>query len=208
MKTKTFLFYCLTVLMGGCVPLVSLQPLFTGEDLTFDEKLLGTWADEITWEFTRLEAGDTSDMLPGELKEQKDKVYRLNITDDQGNRGSFVACLVKIGDKRFLDIFPDKFPEGEQEVEQMKLLYNAFFFLRVHTFVKVDSVGDELKLHMTDDDKFEALIEAEPKAVKYEKVEDRPVLTASTQELRAFVAKYADDERLFPTELVLPRKEK
>jgi len=208
MKTKTFLFYCLAVLMGGCIPVVSLQPLFTGEGLAFDEKLLGAWADEVTWEFARLEAGDASEMLPEELKDQHDKVYRLNITDEDGRKGSFVACLIQIGEKRFLDIFPDKFPEGGQDPEQMKLLYNVFLFLRVHTFAKVDSVGDELKLRLTDDDEFEKLVEAEPTAVKYAMVEDRPVLTASTQELRAFIAKYADDERLFATELVLPRKEK
>lgn len=208
MKTRTVLFYGLAVLMGGCVPLVSLQPLFTGADLAFDEKLLGTWADEVTWEFARLEAGDATEMLPDELQDQQANVYRLNITDEDGRKGSFVACLVEIGDKRFLDVFPDKFPDGGQDAEQMKLLYNAFFFLRVHTFVKVDSVNDKLTLRLTDDDKFEKLIEAEPKAIAHEMVEERPVLTASTSELRAFIVKYADDARLFPTELVLPRKEK
>jgi hypothetical protein len=51
-------------------------------------------------------------------------------------------------------------------------------------------------------------VAAEPNAVRHEMVEDRPVLTASTSELRAFVTKYAGDERLFPSEVTLTRKEK
>ena len=43
MRTKKILFYCLAALMGGCVPIMSLRPLFTSEDLVFDEKLLGTY---------------------------------------------------------------------------------------------------------------------------------------------------------------------
>jgi hypothetical protein len=80
--------------------------------------------------------------------------------------------------------------------------------VRVHTFVRVDSVGQQLKLRVTDDDDFGKLLESEPKAVNHEMVEDRPVLTASTRELQAFVAKYADDERLFSEEVTLTKKDK
>jgi hypothetical protein len=44
--------------------------------------------------------------------------------------------------------------------------------------------------------------------VKYDVIDDRPVLTASPEELQAFVVKYADDERLFPSEVTLTRKSK
>jgi hypothetical protein len=65
-----------------------------------------------------------------------------------------------------------------------------------------------LKIRLTDDEEFKKLIEAEPKAVKHDVIDDHPVLTASTAELQAFVAKYADDERLFPSDLTLTRKTK
>ena len=207
MNTKTVLFYGLTILLGGCIPVVSLHPLFTQDSLVFEDKLLGTWTGEVTWEFARLDVDENAEMLPDELRDRAGKVYRLDITDDEGRQGSFVACLVKVGDKRFLDVFPDRFPSGEADPEKMKLLYNAFFFLRVHTFVRIDSVGEQLVLRLTDDEQFGKLIEAEPKAVEHEMIEDRPVLTAPTEQLRAFVAKYADDERLFPNEVTLTRKE-
>jgi hypothetical protein len=203
---------CLVALVAGCVPIVSLHPLFTKESITFEEKLLGTWVEDsnkpqVTWEFIRLEKS-AAERLPAELREESQKCYRVNVADDKGNKGSFAGCLVKLQDRLFLDILPDRFPSGEQDPERMKLVYNAFFFLRVHTFARVGPVGDQLKIRLTDDEEFKKLIEAEPKAVKYDMIDERPVLTASTAELQAFVAKYADDERLFANDLTLTRKSK
>ena len=212
MKMKKLVSYGLAVLMAGCVPIVSLHPLFTKDTIVFEEKLLGTWVEDsnkpqVTWEFARLEE-DIAERLPPALRDQIQKCYRVTITDDKGRRGSFAACLVKLQDRLFLDILPDKFPAGEQDPEKMKLAYNAFFFLPVHTFVRVGSLDGQLKVRLTDDEGFKKLLEAEPKAVRYDTIDDRPVLTASTAELQAFLAKYADDERLFPSDLTLTRKSK
>jgi hypothetical protein len=213
MKVRTVVPYCLAVLLAGCVPIVSLHPLFTTETITFEEKLLGTWVEEadkpqVTWEFARLEDG-AAERLPEDLKDQAAKCYRVNVADDKGGKGSLVACLVKLQDKLFLDVLPDKFPSGEQNAETMKFTYNAFFFLRVHTFVRVDVLGDQLKLRLTDDEQFKKLLEAEPKAVGYTEADDHVILTASTTELQTFVTKYAGNEKLFPNEVTLsPRKDK
>jgi hypothetical protein len=212
MRAKKLMPYCLAALLAGCVPIVSLHPLFTKETITFEEKLLGTWGEDgnqpqVTWEFARLEPS-AARLLPAEMRDALDKCYRLNIADNEGRKGSFAACLVKLQDKLFLDVMPDRFPSGEQDPEQMRLVYNAFFFTPVHSFVKVSSIGDPLRIRLTDDDGFKKLLQADPKAVKYDMIDDRPILTASTEELQAFVAKYADDERLFPSEVTLTRKSK
>jgi hypothetical protein len=215
MKIKKTLFYSLAVLLAGCGPIFSLHPLFTRENIVFDEKLLGTWAEEPNkpenvWEFARLDEGSAG-TLAQEFKEDLAKFYRLNVTSKEDNgirKASVVACLVKLEDRLFLDVFPDKFPSGEQDIEKLPLLYNAFFFVPVHTFVKVDLAGNQLKLRLTDDEKIAKLFEAEPAAVKYETVDDRPILTASTKELQAFVLKHAGDDRLFANEVTLTRKSK
>ena len=72
MSTKKLLFYLLAVLLGGCVPIVSLHPLFEKKDVVFDEKLLGTWvqdpnAPETIWDFKRADA--------------KEDAYRLIFSD-------------------------------------------------------------------------------------------------------------------------------
>ena len=121
MRIKKVLFYCLAVLMGGCVPVLSLQPLFTRQTLVFEEQLLGTWTDDgnepdISWQFARLESS-AAEALPDELEGLSAKVYRLNLRDEENRKGTFLAALVKLEGKLFLDVFPDKFPSGEDDVE-------------------------------------------------------------------------------------------
>jgi hypothetical protein len=212
MKTKKVMLYCVAGLVAGCVPIVSLNPLFTKEDITFDEKLLGTWVDKegdsgTSWEFARFEES-AKEGLPKDLQSEFKRLYRLNLTDKDGHKGVLTACLVKLGDRRFLDVFPDQFPSGESDIEKTKLMYNAFLFVPSHSFIRVDAAGDQLKIRFTDDDEFKKLAEAEPKAVAYVATEERPILTASTKELQAFVTKYANDERLFTHEVTLTQKSK
>jgi hypothetical protein len=212
MKAKRVMFYCLAGLVAGCVPILSLNPLFTKEDIVFDEKLLGTWTEEggesgTSWDFARFEES-AAEGLPKDLQSEFKRLYRLNLADKDGHKGVLAACLVKLGERRFLDIFPDQFPSGESDPEKTKLMYNAFLFFPSHTFIRVDAIGDQLKIRFTDDDEFKKLVEAEPKAVTYAATQERPILTASTKELQAFVTKYADDDRLFPHEMTLARKTK
>lgn len=197
MKIKKFLFYLLAALLGGCVPVMSLHPLYTEEDVVFEKKLLGTWVDDpdspkTTWEFSRAGA--------------KEKVYKLVYSDDEGKKGSFVVHLVKLENRLFLDVLPSQFPSEQQDWEKMKWAYNFFFFVSAHTFIKIDSIEPKLKMRRTINDEMKELFKEEPNAVKHELVEDEIILTASTKELQAFVLKYAYDIRVFPAKIVLTRK--
>ena len=194
MKTKKFLFYLLAVLLGGCVPVMSLHPLYTEKDVVFDKKLLGTWVQNDsnnTWEFK----------YPDESK----KAYGLVFCDEEDKKGSFVAHLVKLRNRLFLDVYPSKFP-GEQGSNEPEWEYNMLFFLPVHTFIKIESIEPQLKMRLTDDDEMEKLLKEDPNAVKYELADDKLILTASTKELQAFVLKYADDSRVFSDAIVYSRK--
>ena len=197
MKIKKFLFYLLAALLGGCVPVMSLHPLYTEGDVVFKENLVGTWVDDpdspkTTWEFSRAGA--------------KEKAYKLVYSDDEGKKGSFVVHLVKLGNRLFLDVLPSQFPSEQQDWEKMKWAYNFFFFVPAHTFIKIDSIEPKLKMRRTVNDEMKELFKEEPNAVKHELVEDEIILTASTKELQAFVLKYAYDIRVFPAKIVLTRK--
>lgn len=197
MNTRKLLFYLLAVLLGGCLPVMSLHPLFTKEHLVFEEKLLGTWIDDpnspkVTWEFKRI----------GE----PEKAYKLIFCDDKGKKGSFVAHLVKLEDKLFLNAYPAELPRGPEDPNKMDWLYNSLFLIPAHTFMKVESVEPQLKIRLTLDTEMAELLKEDPAAVKHTSVEDRLVLTASTKELQTFVLKYADDDRVFIGEIVLNRK--
>jgi hypothetical protein len=210
MKGKRVLFYALAVLIGGCVPVISLQPLYTRDTLIFDERLIGTWLENPSdttgaWQFTRVGQAD-ADKLPDVLREDADKVYHLSLTDPEGRKGSFFACLVKLESNLFLDVFPDALPSGQDDPQKVELFYNAFFFVRAHTFVKIEISGNRMSLWMTDDEKLSNLLASQPSPVAFQSVDDRPVLTASTKDLQAFVAKHADDDGVFAEELIFERK--
>jgi len=84
------MFYCLTALLAGCVPIVSLNPLFTKEDIVFDEKLLGTWLDDANdpgaiWEFARFEENPAKNLL---LPEELRVISMRPIGCSSGNPGS------------------------------------------------------------------------------------------------------------------------
>jgi hypothetical protein len=198
MKIKKLLFYLLAALLGGCIPVMSLHPLYTEEDVVFEAKLLGTWMDDpdnpkTTWEFSR--AGT------------KEKAYKLVYSDEESKKGSFVVHLVKLENRLFLDVFPDQFPSEQQEWENMKWAYNYFFFEPAHTFIKIDYIEPHLKMRQTVSDDMKELLKENPNVIKHELVEDKIVLTASTKELQAFVLKYAYDIRVFPAKIDLTRKE-
>lgn len=192
MNTKKLFFYLLAVVLGGCVPVVSLHPLFGEKDVVFNEKLIGTWVDEpnkgdTVWEFKRDDANENA--------------YRLIFSDKEGKKGLFVAHLVKLKDKLFLDACPA--PWEQQDPNKIEWAYNTLFLIPAHTFIKINSIEPQLKMQITDDEKMREFLKADPNAVKHTLLDDKPVLTASTKELQTFVLKYADDVRVFPGEIVL-----
>jgi hypothetical protein len=202
MKTRKILFYILALMLGGCVPVMSLHPLYTEKDLILEKKLLGTWVDtnesdpNSFWKFG----------LPDEQEKDSEKAYELIFADDESKKGLFIAHLIKLNKNYFLDVFPKHLPYGQEDIEKAAYPYNTFFFIPFHTFIKVESFEPMLVMKLTDDDDLERLLKDDPNAVKYEILEDSLILTASTKELQEFVLKYADDEKLFSNEIILKRK--
>ena len=198
MNTKKFLFYLLAALLGGCVPVLSLHPLYTDKDIVYEEKLLGTWIDDkdpndkTIWQFSKAD--------------KPEKAYKLIFSDNKDKKGAFIAHLVKLQDKLFFDVYPSE-PQGEQQdPNTIKWPYNFFLAIPCHTFLKIDSVEPNLTMRMTDDEKMKELFREEPNATEHTTIEDKPLLTAPTEKLQAFALKYAEDDRVFTGEIVLNRK--
>ena len=197
MKTKKLLFNMLAVILGGCVPVISLHPLYTEKDVVVDKKLYGTWVHDAnspktTWEFKS-------------IVEPKN-AYKLIYTDEDGQKGSFVAHMVKLQNSLFLDIFPSELPWEPEDPNKMDWPYNTLFLIPAHTFVKIDSIESQLKLRLTLESDMKDLLKENPNAVKHTSVGDRLVITGSTKELQEFVLKYVDDENLFTDQVTLSRK--
>ncbi|MFC1551691.1 hypothetical protein ACFL6P_03900 [Candidatus Latescibacterota bacterium] len=178
---KTILFYPILLLItamlfSGCL-VTSIHPLGTEEDIVFDEKLEGMWSDvdyKESWIF-----------LNGEKN-----TYKLSIATDDG-RGEFIAKLVKLRDKLFLDIYPERLDTGN--------IVSDVLMLPTHTFLSYSLDGDELSLGFTDPEWFSKRIDRnEDIGIEYEITEDDVLtLTASTEELQSFYLKHADDDEFF-----------
>jgi hypothetical protein len=197
MNTKKLLFYMLAVLLGGCIPVISLHPLYTEKDVVVDKKLCGTWIND---------SGDSKTTWEFECIDEPKNAYKLIFTDEDGKKGSFVAHMIKLENRLFLDIFPSELPWEPEDPNKMDWPYNSLFLIPAHTFVKIDSIEPRLKLRLTSESKMEELLKENPSAVEHTFVGDRIVLTASTKKLQAFVLKYADDKRVFTDEVTLSRK--
>ncbi len=198
MKTKKILFYVFAVILGGCIPIMSIDPFYTKSDLTYDEKILGTWVNDSNnekgsiWIFERAKDSNT--------------VYELTFISGDGKKGLFTANLMKLNGKLFFDVYPRGNPWGTEDPNKIEFPFNTLLAMPMHTILKVDSVQPLLELVMTEDDKIKGLFKEHPDAIAYKEIEDKFVLTASTKELQKFIVKYADDENLFPDKITLKRK--
>ena len=177
MKMKEVVICLLVVLLSGCEPTVKfLRPLYTDDDIIFDEALTGKWAKDgpERWKFERLE----------------DDKYKLTIVEAFSNtKGQFIAHLVGLDDTRFLDVFP----------ESSQLEGSGFYkqhLLGTHTFMKVQQIEPKLQLRMMGE-KICRMLENDPNLLKFERLEDCFLITSSTQQLQEFAVKYADANDVF-----------
>lgn len=175
MNSKTILItVSIALLFAGCVQ--SLHPLFTDKDLVFEPALIGTWAEEGTstlWIF--LKSGEKS--------------YELIYTE-KGTPAKFAAHLVRLGKFLFLDTFPES-PDLKNDLQSAHLL-------NTHTFWKVWLDADTLRMTMLEHDWLKTMIEQKKLKIKHERLGERIVLTAPTNELQKFVTKYAESTKAFP----------
>ncbi len=185
---KLLLALGVAMLLGGCILVPSIHPLYTEKDLVFDTALVGTWSGsdsecEQTWDFKKAEEG---------------KAYDLTITSE-GEAVYFKAHLVKLGATTLLDTYP-------KATGSTKDLYYLCHIVPAHIFSKVERDGDELHIAMLSCDWLDARLKEKKVTIAHECVEDGVILTAPTKELQKFAQKYADDARAFGTITKLHRK--
>ncbi len=160
-------FYLLAVILGGCVQ-PSLHPLFTENEVFYDPNLSGLWKasdSNETWHFSRFEETNG---------------YKLVITQEDGKKGAFAAGLGKLENTLFLDVYPIE--SGEPGIDFYKE-----HLLGTHSFIMVLQMDPTLKIAIVDSEKVGKIIKADPNVVRYEKVDDKIILTAETGEIQRFV---------------------
>lgn len=188
-RIKLALVALLCCAISSCTP--TLHPLFTHADRTYDPELAGIW----------LNHEQDNKFTLAWFAEGKIYSLRTELKDQPATPGDFNAILGKIGKHRFLNLVPKR-PTSLDA----KSFYGGHF-IQTFTFWKVDLKGDKLTLTPLNYQWVEAMIKAKKLGIKYEQQDGGFItLTASTEELKAFVLKYADDSSAFSGGLQFERK--
>jgi hypothetical protein len=168
-KLKTIAFYTLALILGGCVQ--SIYPLFGENEFIFDPNMVGLWKTKDsneTWQFSR---------------EAQNNNYDLVITQPDGKKGDFLACLGELQNNLFLDIYPKESKSQESDFYKQHLISS-------HSFIKIEQIEPTLKIAMMNYDNVKKILEADPNILKHEFANDRLILTAKTEDLQQFVVEY------------------
>ena len=162
----------------------SLHPLYTTDDLVFNNDLVGTWIDDDknTWIFSAVDHNR----------------YDL-IVSEAGHPAQFKTHLVKLGDHLFLDTYP-----GEPGVD------NDFYRMHLvgaRLFAKMEIFPDSCRYTLMDHEWLKNSLSESIENLAYEMVDDAIILTANTTELQTFFRRYADDSEAFKDRTLLLRLE-
>lgn len=167
----------LALLAAACVPPVSLDPLFTEEDLIFDAALLGDWQVEINAE----------DGLCT-FEQEADKSYELDCTVE-GSQATFDAHLLRLGEHTFLDTAVDDLHSE-----------NTFALAHLvpgHILSRVALDGDTLRLTQMSVEWLGKQLDDGAIKIAHRRLEDGILLTASTAELQSFFREHAGNTEAF-----------
>ena len=186
--TQILVTFGIAVLMTGCVPTLSLHPLFTDKDSAFDPALLGAWA----------ETESSEDTFIFQRSQDKANGYELTISEN-GVPARFEARLVRLGDHAFLDVAP-QVPDLKNETYLLHLLPFS------HTFSRIRVEGDVLRVATLKSDWVKEMIDRKKVKIGHQSLEDVILLTAPTETLRKFAMQYAENDQAFSITTELHRR--
>ena len=189
MNKRYLVLLALLACLTGCVPVDSLNPLYTDKDTVFDESLLGTWVGR--------DNGAEGELGISTLVENGKQGYLLTLVDRDKEDGhcrsvmTYSAHLVNLDGRRFLDVTPEvwdartdayslriKSGKSGAAIEPRLLKLGAGIYLefedgtqsagdgkvkaqmrRAHQFLKVVKDDKKLQLDWADDDAFKKAVE-------------------------------------------------
>ena len=171
MRAFLFLFaMAVMLLLAGCGDLLSVYPLATPETAVFDAGLTGEWAcaDKDCSDVALIRAGST---------QKKD--YDVVWIPDKGETLRLKGQLAKVSTRLVFDLVA---------VKETDLAIPAHFFLLV------EKTADGVKFHWLDSDWLRSQVTAR-NGLAHVMEDDKPVITAGSAEINAFLAKFGLDAR-------------
>ena len=231
---KAFFLICIALLLVGCVPVDSLNPIYTEKDVIFDPALVGTWVGENPDEGNLRIARAGQNAYQFVMTERKD--------DSWMKTSVYQARLVSLGGEKFLDVQPmglDLSDQADLNIISSKKgvrfepplvdigagLFVEFFPGRVskgkgqhvqmrlrqsHWIFKADLDHGFLRLAYLDNEWINNEVKRGTLLARNQRAKtdfaDKWVLTGSTAELQQFVVEQADREGAFSGGIALKRQ--
>ena len=216
MTRKTHWSLILTVMLLFTVPgclVWSTAPLYFdgGPETSLDERLLGTW----TVDRARDGQGDGLARLVGTWKieqaNQSQAHYRLTAVDDQQQKATFLASIVELGERRFLDlqsVTDQERADANPWLQFTRIPVHNVLRLKVNGKQEVEVAAPQLK-------EMKQLLRDRPELIDHTLVKmptdddpsTLPVLTGDTPTLRTFVRDHLSDDPYFRDFVALKRAE-
>jgi hypothetical protein len=186
----------LSLLVAGCIP--SLNSLHTKETSVFRPELVGQW-----------EASDGDARLRFSSSQSHDDAYKLVHRGEVGDESAFLAHLTEIDGRLYIDVYPlSPNQPANEELQDINGWYRLHL-VPAHTFFRVEQIKPSLKLAALNGQWVSDYLREHPDSLAHDRRDAErgegfrfPVLTATTAELRDFIAEHADEPNAFvkPTE--------
>jgi len=216
----------LVLLTTGCAPVDWLNPCFNDENLVLDPALVGTWngqdgnsvlrfrvAGDKAYELvdTEIQADNTEpeqskyeahlvrlgpylflDLLP-QAPQIRPGAYTLPLASSADGTPS-QPHFVKVGDGLFANLVqgPEVSEAGQEPGSYEVRLSQAHWVFRVW----VD--GNKLRFTDLSEDWFKEAVDRGSVQIGFDRIDDTLVITASTEEIQAFLLEFGGDELAFP----------
>lgn len=193
MKKIVFVSTLAAFFFSGCL-ITSFNPFYKPTDLVSDNLLLGEWMNKNSLlTFSQLEEGYLLNYKDCEDPKNAPQNYSSCTMAD------FTARLMKLGDSYYLDFYPRTYMNSDN-------LFLNFHVKPVHSLAKISISKDQLEFRMLNYSWLMNYLEANHDKLSHITTEELVTLTASTDEIQAYILKHQNEPGFFDEPIVVKRK--
>lgn len=205
---------CCAIIISLPSCLTSFQPLVTADKIVEETRVKGHWNSkegdvevvpltesklyaDISKSFTKGSGTEDTAQTPPETGDMERKAYVISYKRDNIEY-NMAARLMRINGSLYMDLVP--FTAGEFKAEKESGLAFNMNYAATCTIAKVEITdNNHMVLHFANGEFIKKQLLAGNMRLKheYDPLFGTFLVTASSEELQQFVAKYGDDERLF-----------
>lgn len=162
--------------LGGCVR--SFEPVLKTDQLVTDEMVVGKWTAKSGKETVEIGSADEA------------KQFKVVFTDSEGKRGEFWGRLGEVKNLKIFEYRPIDPADSVGEFNKVMLIPTYSFLIIRQTAPDIIFTGMSL-------DWLKKYVAAHPDELRVVRRGDDMIITASTDELQAFLLRHAEDAGAF-----------